>query len=334
MEPNPWTDTSGTANDTVLAQDPSRTIPRSSPHIVRYEGAAAIIDLAARSFRMFCIGSLKNVLADDAAHELEYRSAFWDRVLESIFCFPWLSWTSGEVENRLMSRSRAAQNNADTAPAMKHDGIGTLLLCDMRVLSLRTKWQLDSPHPPRAAFNDLLRNSGHLQVDMLRARPVVFALLQILRRFHSAFSYEGNIIGNYTTLPYHPTFIKPPPPPRCPRSISPADRAILDNERDTMLSLGRWRKTYNFVAASDPVPIHYVDKPTRIAFDFRAVNECMAWDPWTSSHGWSRSRSASSPAATPTKAFIKLPSIPTLAPGSASASPTASTNLSSCPSDQ
>ncbi|KAI9091126.1 hypothetical protein DFS34DRAFT_635919 [Phlyctochytrium arcticum] len=108
-------------------------LKRLSPQIVCDQGAASVVDLSARCYRMFCTGFLKNVLADDLALELEYRSSFWDRLFENLFSLSWVYWTTGEVENNLMSRSKAAQNDADAAAAMKHDGIGTLLLHGSRV---------------------------------------------------------------------------------------------------------------------------------------------------------------------------------------------------------
>ncbi|KAJ3144230.1 hypothetical protein HDU86_002082, partial [Geranomyces michiganensis] len=128
--------------------------------------------------------------------------------------------------------------------------------------------------------------SEAFDVELACAKPVVWMLVQILRRYHAAFSYEGHIIGHYNRIPYEPSFNGPPPPRTKPRNHSQADKTALQAERDTMMRLGRWERTEDAVYASEAVVIHYKDKPARIAFDYRKVNLRMAWDPYPFPNMW------------------------------------------------
>ncbi|KAI9088518.1 hypothetical protein DFS34DRAFT_654902 [Phlyctochytrium arcticum] len=123
-----------------------------------------------------------------------------------------LSWTSGEVENRLMSRSRAAQN---TAPAMKHDGIGTLLLCNMRADVMffecagpighqdKAKVREDQLALPSESF--LTAEEAEEKFKTLReTEPGCLVLVHVTkRRFLPEFSTRG---GFYTTAHLDFTF--------------------------------------------------------------------------------------------------------------------------------
>jgi len=145
---------------------------------------------------------------------------------------------------------------------------------------LINKWDLQPGTNAPEPFEAQLRDPAKFKVDLRRPRPVLWALLQVFRRYHKAFSYEGHIIGHYDRIPYEPRFIKPPPRLARPRTFSPMERALLEKERDTMLELRRWRRTNAVTYASDATVVRAPSKEVRTAFDYRGVNDCMAWDPY------------------------------------------------------
>ncbi|KAJ3131132.1 hypothetical protein HDU90_008940 [Geranomyces variabilis] len=106
---------------------------------------------------------------------------------------------------------------------------------------------------PNALEEQFLSES--FDVELSCAKPVVWMLIQILCRYHLAFSYTGHTIGHYDRLPYEPIFVGPPPPRTKPRTHSQADKGVLQAETETMLRLGRWERTDDAVYASEAVVV-------------------------------------------------------------------------------
>ncbi|KAI9088515.1 hypothetical protein DFS34DRAFT_676018 [Phlyctochytrium arcticum] len=87
---------------------------------------ACVVGFPQRCYSMFETDVFRNFFESSSTQELEYRTQFLDRLLETTLQSGWMDWTPGEIENGLIARTRAEQADVEFASAMKHDGIGRL----------------------------------------------------------------------------------------------------------------------------------------------------------------------------------------------------------------